>query len=329
MLLDPVSQRSFDAAVTPPEQRRALCAATLGAIVGPVSVLGDDSALACARGLCCAAGRLRVMTCYFPRREVVLQGAGAGARVLMARSMEAGLVVRQSGRAATLSPGEFLFLSAAEPFELRLPEGGRLDCGSIPVADFPASGGEVGRFLMRPIPQAYPPLKLLITQAAYLLMRGRHAPGEAELVEAHFRQILPMVVDHLRHEDAADGADGALSQIRAFIESRLTDPDLDLAAVAARFGVTPRHVQKLFQRAGATFSRHVLERRLELALALILRRSGDPVGAIAYEAGFGDLSYFNRAFRRRFGETPTGLRARVGASADRAADGAGGGSSHD
>ena len=33
------------------------------------------------------------------------------------------------------------------------------------------------------------------------------------------------------------------------------------------------------------------------------------ITAIAYEAGFGDLSYFNRAFRRRYGETPSDVRA--------------------
>jgi AraC-like DNA-binding protein len=30
---------------------------------------------------------------------------------------------------------------------------------------------------------------------------------------------------------------------------------------------------------------------------------------IASEAGFGDLSYFNRAFRRLYGETPSDTRA--------------------
>jgi AraC-like DNA-binding protein len=32
------------------------------------------------------------------------------------------------------------------------------------------------------------------------------------------------------------------------------------------------------------------------------------IGTIAYEAGFGDLSYFNRAFRRRYGATPSNIR---------------------
>ena len=33
------------------------------------------------------------------------------------------------------------------------------------------------------------------------------------------------------------------------------------------------------------------------------------ISAIAYDAGFGDLSHFNRAFHRRYGETPSDVRA--------------------
>jgi len=38
-------------------------------------------------------------------------------------------------------------------------------------------------------------------------------------------------------------------------------------------------------------------------------RYGDrSISAVAYEAGFGDLSYFNRTFRRRYGATPSDVR---------------------
>jgi len=36
---------------------------------------------------------------------------------------------------------------------------------------------------------------------------------------------------------------------------------------------------------------------------------GWTIGAIAFEAGFGDLSYFNRSFRRRYGISPSEVRA--------------------
>jgi AraC-like DNA-binding protein len=39
------------------------------------------------------------------------------------------------------------------------------------------------------------------------------------------------------------------------------------------------------------------------------------IGAIAYEAGFGDLSHFNRSFRRRYGASPSDVRNEAARSA--------------
>ena len=39
------------------------------------------------------------------------------------------------------------------------------------------------------------------------------------------------------------------------------------------------------------------------------RHVGRPVSAIAFDVGFGDLSHFNRTFRRRYGATPSDVRA--------------------
>ncbi|HET7716934.1 MAG TPA: helix-turn-helix domain-containing protein [Bauldia sp.] len=41
------------------------------------------------------------------------------------------------------------------------------------------------------------------------------------------------------------------------------------------------------------------------------RRSGEKISAIALDAGFGDVSYFNRVFRQAYGDTPSGVRARA------------------
>ena len=83
-----------------------------------------------------------------------------------------------------------------------------------------------------------------------------------------------------------------------------------MAAVATRHGISVRYVHKLFEDDGRTYSQVVLGARLDHAL----RQLRDPccalrtVSAIAGAAGFGDLSYFNRTFRRRYGMTPSEAR---------------------
>ncbi|HKU99433.1 MAG TPA: AraC family transcriptional regulator [Vineibacter sp.] len=97
------------------------------------------------------------------------------------------------------------------------------------------------------------------------------------------------------------------------IETCSGNPGLSAASLASRLGVTPRYIHVLLEETGQTFSRHVLNRRLERALGLLRdrRRSHLRITDIAGEAGFADLSYFNRSFRRRFGDTPSGARARL------------------
>jgi len=101
------------------------------------------------------------------------------------------------------------------------------------------------------------------------------------------------------------------SAILREIERRSGDPDLSAMALALLLGVTPRYVHLLLEETGKSFTHHVLERRLDKA-AMLLR---DPrwrnrkIANVAAEAGFTDLSYFNRSFRRHFGATPSDLRA--------------------
>jgi AraC-like DNA-binding protein len=67
----------------------------------------------------------------------------------------------------------------------------------------------------------------------------------------------------------------------------------------------------LFDGDGTTFSEFVLLQRLNRAYRMLAdpRFSDRTVGSLASEAGFGDLSYFNRSFRRVYGMTPSDVRA--------------------
>jgi AraC-like DNA-binding protein len=101
--------------------------------------------------------------------------------------------------------------------------------------------------------------------------------------------------------------------IKKFVLDHCYDPNLSVREVAARHGMSVRYVQLLFERSGATFSGFLMEQRLlatyrRLTNALLPAAT---VTQIATDCGFADLSTFNRAFRRRFGATPSDIRAEV------------------
>jgi len=60
-----------------------------------------------------------------------------------------------------------------------------------------------------------------------------------------------------------------------------------------------------------SFASHVIELRLKEAFMLLTAQRGSRVriADIALQSGFSDVSYFNRLFRSRFGETPSDVRA--------------------
>ena len=100
-----------------------------------------------------------------------------------------------------------------------------------------------------------------------------------------------------------------LDLLKAYIDRMVGVADLSIEAVAKANGVSERQVQRLFAQAGLTFSEYVLDQRLQLARRILLAPPLRKISDVAFSAGFGDLSYFNRAFRRRFGVTPSEMRA--------------------
>ena len=112
-----------------------------------------------------------------------------------------------------------------------------------------------------------------------------------------------------------------LAMIKADIAAKLIHPNLSLDWIATRHGISPRYLRDLFAGEGTSFSDHVLARRLDHARTLLSNPhlAHRRIGTIALESGFGDLSYFNRAYRRRYGMTPG--ETRLAAAQTAASDG--------
>src|SRR5262245_41555462 len=101
-----------------------------------------------------------------------------------------------------------------------------------------------------------------------------------------------------------------LRAVKDDIAAMLDQEGLSLATLAARYRCTPRSIQRLFEAEGTTFSEYLLMQRLDRARRLLTdpRNADQKISSVAFDAGFGDLSYFHRSFRRNYGESPAEVR---------------------
>ena len=100
-----------------------------------------------------------------------------------------------------------------------------------------------------------------------------------------------------------------ITEILRRIEAEPEEP-VSVTGLARQAAMSPYHFLRVFCAvSGMTPYQFLLSQRLRRA-AMRLRRTTDPISAIAYEAGFGDLSTFNRRFRRIMSMTPGVWRRR-------------------
>jgi len=91
------------------------------------------------------------------------------------------------------------------------------------------------------------------------------------------------------------------------IDAHLDTP-LSLDALAKVAATSKYHFLRVFRHiVGTTPHQYVLAQRMRRA-ATRLAQSHEPVCAVAFDAGFGDLSTFNARFRAVFGASPTRYR---------------------
>src|SRR5262249_46279785 len=91
---------------------------------------------------------------------------------------------------------------------------------------------------------------------------------------------------------------------------RRTSRVTSVAALSARHRLSPRYIRHLFEGENTSLSRFVVCQRL----TRVHRMLADPryvdrtITDIALAVGFGDISTFNREFRRCFSMTPSDVR---------------------
>jgi AraC-like DNA-binding protein len=221
--------------------------------------------------------------------------------------------VSQLGRSVDLHPGDGVLMSLGEVGAITLPNECRYFAFSIPKSAIQPLVPNIDALFARRTPASRPALQMLLR---YLeLARNENVVTTLELEAAftnHVCDLLALAIGATR-----DGAELArtrglyaarLHAMQEDIRRNLSWPNLSVHSIAARHRVSVRYMQKLFEESGCTFTGFVVEQRLAAAHKALIGRADMPINSIAYDLGFSDISNFNRAFRQRFGCTPSDVR---------------------
>jgi len=220
-------------------------------------------------------------------------------------------------REAEIERYDAFLLPCGDRATIHLPQDSRFITLRLPRAAIAQRVANLEETYCRRILQDTPALSLLRRYLG-LLDDVTDALAATELQHTTVTHIYDLIAMTLgATSDAAEAAKGRglravrLKAMKDDAARNLEDPGLSVRTIAAHHKVTPRYVQKLFEESGETFTEFVIAQRLTRANRLLTNpRSTDrTVTSIALEVGFGDLSYFNRTFRKRFGATPSDVRA--------------------
>lgn len=260
---------------------------------------------------------LGLMSCFdpaplwtMPDDDSATTGNDTPQDILVLRPSDGVVIVQQDGQRQTCMPREAIILDPSRATTFIMKDVSRVDCLLL------AGTGHTG---LRHIAHDNGGLIALGHYAA-AVMRGLLPMNSAALTGLAIDYMNGLVGTIIDEADAPERRAGlrqdrptiSLLSLKADIEASLSQPTLSLERLATTHGVTARYFQKLFEAEGRTFSDYLLERRLERAFHMLRdgHRIDRTVSTIAFDVGFGDLSYFNRTFKKRFDATPREIRAR-------------------
>lgn len=214
------------------------------------------------------------------------------------------------GRRVELATGDLVLMDGAQPFRMELAPGYRQAVFELPRSWVSRRCGALLERVGQGLPAAEPACQLLFQTSLALL---KQLPGLSSAQRAPLLDVLLALLVACARPGAtlADPRESRLARARADIDAHLSDPELDAARLARLQGISRRHLDAIFAARGQSLERSIWERRLER----VCQELRDPAHAhrrlidIAFAWGFNSQAHFSRAFRRKFGQSPSAFRA--------------------
>jgi AraC family transcriptional regulator, positive regulator of tynA and feaB len=221
-------------------------------------------------------------------------------------------------------PADLAIVDTTEPFEIANAHDFKVLCFAVPRHLLPAgfcerprltlSATEAGRALSRTL-ASYAELCLSFCEKSRP-MQGPRSQTPSEITSLGARHLVDLIshAPQILAEGASERVNGPvlLTMMTDHIDRHSADPDLSAVTLARKFHCSERYVHKLFAGTGRSVGEHVNDRRIAACTRDLLDNSRNrTVAEIAFGAGFRDISYFNRLFKRTNGTAPREFRRAV------------------
>jgi AraC-like DNA-binding protein len=234
-----------------------------------------------------------------------------------------GFVVAQSGELTARHLGREVLLARGDATMMLMSATGGVGWRDnsvlfdmlIPPAEWQARGARPENVLMQRLSGKSEAMQLLRRYIRSLERSGLTALGnDPTIARRHIIDL--MMLAATPHRPVGESSLSAVvaahtHMIFDYLASHFSDPELSLSKVAQSLQISTRYLQRLLERSGTSFTAHVTELRLKHAFALLTAhgKSYARICDVALQAGFSDISHFNRLFRSRIGYTPSDVRA--------------------
>jgi AraC family transcriptional regulator, positive regulator of tynA and feaB len=229
------------------------------------------------------------------------------------RLLEGQISFEQSGREVSLKAGEMMLLDPLLPYIGRFGTGARLLMVKIPRRLLEARTGKLQAMTAVAIKSDHAERGLtssfLATLPDYVGQLGSAAHGVLrEQTLDLIALCLAKTVDE--RPRLSGGHSLILLTIRAAVEARLPDANLDVKTVAEAAGVSVRYANALLAQENTSLRRLIQTRRLMRCQKALEdpSQSRRTLSEIAYSWGFSDMTHFGRVFRKAHGMLPREYR---------------------
>lgn len=212
--------------------------------------------------------------------------------------------VEQLGNMVALGPGDIVLIDAAYPCSVTFDDHAKQISLILPrtVVERNVRSGSLqcGRRIAAASPIAAMTRGLLQEIANQPGAELSHLEGEATLDA--LVSLLRTVVDPDQNQDR----ERMLRQAMDYIDRHLQSEHLTPESVARSIGCSLRGLYRVFSKHGLNVAQYIRNRRLDAcAASLRTMPTGPKLSALCYEWGFPNSSHFSRAFKLRFGVSPS------------------------